>query len=441
MADESQKPKPRVAEPQRRQGVIRFEMPEDTLAATHPARVLWEVVGMLDLSAFLRGVKAVDGTVGRKTLSPRMKLTLWLYAISTGVGSAREIARLVGSDDGYRWIVGDLEVSHHTLSAFRVDHGAALDELMTDILASLLHKGVLLLELAAQDGIRIRAAATAPSFRRYESLLECREQAALHLKAVLAQADDPEITRAQQAAREAGARDFARRVEEAISTVTALQKTRKPSDKPARASTTDAEARVMKMADGGFRPAYNIRMATAGSPLGGPRTIVGVQVTNLGSDMGSITPIRRDPPAHGAATRNVAGGRQSRCAWMRSCCHGGRCRGIDRRPGADAARGRAGRRRPGDRGVARAHGDRGSQEALPGTCELVRADECPPAGASRYRPCARPRAGEGHLRRAPGGNHVEPVAARHDVAGVARLTLSSTMTLTSTLTSTATSPC
>jgi transposase len=291
MADESKKPNPRVAEPQRRQSVIRFEMPEDTLAPTHAARVLWDVMSTLDLSAFLRGVKAVDGTVGRKTLSPCMKLTLWLYAISTGVGSAREIARLVRSDDAYRWIVGGLEVGHHALSLFRVEHGAALDELMTDILASLLYKGVLSLDVVAQDGIRIRAAATAPSFRRYESLLECREQAALHLKAVLAQADDPEFTRAQHAAREAAARDFQRRVEDAISTVTELQKTRKPSDKPARASTTDAEARVMKMADGGFRPAYNVRMATAGSPLGGPRTIVGVQVTNLGSDMGSIAPM------------------------------------------------------------------------------------------------------------------------------------------------------
>jgi len=220
-----------------------------------------------------------------------MKLTLWLYAISTGVGSAREIARLVRSDDAYRWIVGDLEVGHHALSVFRVEHGVALDELMTDIVASLLYKGVLSLDVVAQDGIRIRAAATAPSFRRYESLLECREQAALHLEAVLAQADDPEFTCAQHAAREAAARDFQRRVEEAISTVTELQKTRKPSAKPARASTTDAEARVMKMADGGFRPAYNVRMATAGSPFGGPRTIVGVQVTNLGSDMGSITPM------------------------------------------------------------------------------------------------------------------------------------------------------
>lgn len=186
MSDESRKGKPRVVAPQRRQGVIRFEMPEDKLPPTHAARVLWDVIGALDLTAFLDGVKAIEGTVGRQTLSPRMKLTLWQYAISNGVGSAREIARLVGSDDGYRWIVGDLEVGHHTLSAFRVNHGAALEQLMTDILASLMHKGVLSLAVVAQDGIRIRAAATAPSFRRLESLLECREPAALHFKATLA---------------------------------------------------------------------------------------------------------------------------------------------------------------------------------------------------------------------------------------------------------------
>jgi transposase len=291
MSDDS-KGKPRVQEPRRNQGVIRFEMPEDALEPTHRARILWDVTGTLELGLFLAGVKAVEGTVGRKTLSPRMKLVLWLYAISEGIGSAREIERRVASDTAYRWIVGDLSVGHHTLSAFRVEHGAALDQLMTDILGALMYKGLLSLDLAAQDGIRIRAAATAPSFRTYGSLLECREQAALHLKAVLAQADDPELTLAQKVSREAGARDFQRRVEEAITTVVQLQEQRKPSaEQPARASTTDAEARVMKMADGGFRPAYNVQMATAGSPLGGPRTVIGVLVTNVGSDMSSITPM------------------------------------------------------------------------------------------------------------------------------------------------------
>lgn len=283
--------KPRVTEPERQQGVIRFEMPEDALEPEHPARVLWQALGKLDLSAFLDAAQAVEGSAGRPTHSPQMMLTLWTYAISQGVGSAREIARLVQRDRAYQWIVGGVSVGHHALSKFRVGHQAALDKLMTDILAALMHKGVLSLRLVAQDGMRVRAAATAPSFRKLDSLLECREQAQLHLEAVLAQADDPELSLAQQAAREAGARDFQRRIEEAISTVETLQEQRGASHPPARASTTDAEARVMKMADGGFRPGLNVQMATAGSELGGPRTVIGVRVSNVGSDMGAITPM------------------------------------------------------------------------------------------------------------------------------------------------------
>ncbi len=291
-ATESDAPgRPRIDEPARSQGEIRFEIPDDMVPPSHAARVLWNVLGTLNLSAFSKGCSSVDGAAGRSLKSPHMLLTLWLYAISCGVGSAREIARLVKTDVAYRWIVGHLKVGHHKLSAFRVGHGEALNDLMTDILASLLEKGLLSLDLVAQDGTRTRAAASAPSFRTYGSLLECRQQAALHLKAVLASADDPEHTRAQHARRLAAARDFQERMEAAIVTVTELQKDRGPKDNAARASTTDVEARVMKMGDGGFRPAFNIQYATAGSELGGPRTIVGVQVTNVGSDMGSLTPM------------------------------------------------------------------------------------------------------------------------------------------------------
>ena len=281
-------PKARTREPQRRQGVIRFEMPEDTLPVTHTARILWELVGTLDLRAFTRDARAVEGHAGRSVSSPRMLLCLWLYGISQGVGSAREIARLVQSDTAFGWIAGDVSVSHHVLSEFRVGHSAVYDALMTDVLASLMHKGLLSLATVAQDGTRIRASATAPSFRSFGSLLECRRQAALYLKAVLADTDNPEVTAAQKAAREAGARDFQARVEEAIATVRELQAGGK---KDARASTTDAEARVMKMPDGGFRPGYNLQLAVAGSPLGGARTIVGLRVSNVGSDMSSVTPM------------------------------------------------------------------------------------------------------------------------------------------------------
>jgi transposase len=267
---------------------MRFEIPEDVLATDHRARLLWKLVDALDLSAFSAGAKSVEGHAGRPLASVRMLLTLWLYAISVGIGSAREIERQTHSDEAFRWIVGDETVSHARLSQFRVGHGAALDELFTDVLAVLLHKGLLSLDLVAQDGTRIRASASAPSFRREASVQECREQAALHFRAVLCEADDPEVTAGEKAARLAAAHDYQRRVDEALAVVKQLRGQGK--DEP-RASTTDADARVMKMADGGYRPGYNVQMATAGSELGGPRTVVGVQVTNVGSDMGSVTPM------------------------------------------------------------------------------------------------------------------------------------------------------
>lgn len=265
-----------------------FQVPEDTLPQDHRARLLWRVVETLDLSAFTSGAKAVEGHVGRSLTSVRMQLTLWLYAISVGIGSAREIERCTRSDAAFQWIVGDQRVSHDTLSTFRVGHRTALDKTFTDVLGVLLHKKLATLDLVAQDGTRVRASASAPSFHKEASLQECREQAALHVKAVLAEADDVEASDAEKAARLAAAYDYQRRVQEAIVVVKELSAEGK--DKP-RASTTDADARVMKMPDGGYRPGYNIQMATAGSPLGGPRTIVSVLVTNVGSDMGSISPM------------------------------------------------------------------------------------------------------------------------------------------------------
>lgn len=281
----------RTREPERNQVAIRFEAPEDVLPADHRARVLWHLLGQLDLSPLLAEAKSVEGRQGRDVLSVRMLLTLWLYAISEGIGSGREIERRLKTDPAFQWIVGDQSVGRTKLNEFRVSHRVALDKIFTDVLAVLLHKQLLSLDLVAQDGTRVRANASAPSFRRAESLEACREQAQLHLRAVLAEDDDEADLRARKA-REAKAREHAERVEAAIAAVKQLDNGRRDS-KP-RASTTDPEARVMKMPDGGFRPAFNVQLATAGSPEGGPRTIVGARVTNVGSDMGSVKPMLDD---------------------------------------------------------------------------------------------------------------------------------------------------
>ena len=158
-------------------------------ARSHRVRLLWRVVETLELSEFVRGRKSVKGHAGREVTSVRVLLTLWLYAISSGIGSAREIERRVATDDAFRWIAGDERVGRTVLSELRSHRHEAIDLLFSKVLGTLLHKGLLSLDLVAQDGTRVRASASAPSFRQAESLEGCREQARLHVVAVLAEAD------------------------------------------------------------------------------------------------------------------------------------------------------------------------------------------------------------------------------------------------------------
>jgi len=294
----------RTHEPVREQARMVFEVDEDSLPKEHPARMIWDAVGLLDLSRLVVGAKSYEGSAGRDRSSPRMLLSIWVYAISEGLGSGREIERRLQSDVAFRWIRGQVEVGRTTLNDFRAKQGEAFDRLLTDLLGMLISEGLLSLTLVAQDGTRIRASAGSSSFRGKASLEECLEQAKLHVKAVLASGDDPRVSERIKRAREAAAKDFQARVERAMQAVNEIEDHRRKSPKRskyaakpgkpakrARASTTDPDARLMRMPDGGFRPGYNVQLATAGSPMGGAQTIVGVRVTNVGSDMSSIEPM------------------------------------------------------------------------------------------------------------------------------------------------------
>lgn len=263
---------------------------DDLLPREHVVRALDRVVQRLDLTPLKKRAKVVGSVGGRPISSPEMLLTLWLYAIARGVGSAREIERLTKSDNAFAWIVGDLSPSHDVIAAFRVDNGVAFSELLTDVLGSLLEQGLLELDVVGQDGTRIRASAGAPSFRSAGAIEECKEHARTHLEAVLRGANDDGDSEHARKSKEAKAREYLERVERAAAVIAGR---REKSEEP-RASTTDPDARVMKMADGGFRPGYNLQFAVVGKKTGGPRAIVGVRVTNVGSDLGSVVPMLDD---------------------------------------------------------------------------------------------------------------------------------------------------
>ena len=181
-------------------------------------------------------------------------------------------------------------MNYHTLSDFRVGHTAFLDELLTQSVATLMHEGLVTLTRVAQDGMRVRANAGAASFRRRETLEACQAEAREQVEALRAEvASDPTAgNRRRDAARRRAALERSERIAKALEEMPQAEAKKKPADKAkARVSTTEPDAYVMKMGDGGFRPAHNVQFAATTKE----QVITGVDVVNTGSDQGQMGPM------------------------------------------------------------------------------------------------------------------------------------------------------
>lgn len=284
----------RVKSPERTQVEMQLLSLDQWLDKGHRARIVWQYVESLDLSELYDQIKATSGNVGRDAIDPRILFALWLLATIEGFTSARRLADLTTRDIPYMWICGGVSVNYHRLSDFRVDHGDLLEQIMVDSIGVLLHQDLVTLQSVAQDGMRVRASAGAASFRREQTLDECLAQAEKHLQELKQQQDnDPSgDDRRAKAAAERAAREKVERIARAKEELAALNERRKknrikPTTKESRASTTDPQAQRMKMADGGFRPAFNVQFATDGDS----RLVVAVDVVQAGGDQGQMAPM------------------------------------------------------------------------------------------------------------------------------------------------------
>ena len=283
------KPVPRLRRADRQ--IIVPAMPlEDLLTPEHHARAIWQFVQGLDLTLLYDTIRAIEGKPGRPATDPQILVTLWVYATVEGIGSARALDYLCTHHHGFRWICGGVAVNYHTLADFRVGHLEFLNDLLTHSVAILMEQDLVDLNRVAQDGMRVRASAGAASFRRRPTLDECLQDAQNQVQRLRAELEtDPgEASRQQQKAAERAAREREERIGQALQRMPEMEAKKKGDEKAkARVSTTDAEATVMKMPDGGYRPAYNIQFSTATSG----QVIVGVDVTTSGSDMGQLAPM------------------------------------------------------------------------------------------------------------------------------------------------------
>ncbi len=287
----------RVNRPERFQVEMQLMALDEMLPKDHRARVVWQYVESMDLELLYADFKSVQGNVGRNAIAPEILLALWLMATLDSINSARELARRCETDIVYMWIRGNVSVNYHTLSDFRSTNAVFFEKLLVDSVTGLLKAGYVTLESIGQDGMRVRASAGASSFRRQPSLEKLHQAAKAHVKKLREESEDDSHhggpSSGQRAAQKRAAREQTERIAEAIEQVKELyeqkEKRQKGDGAKARCSTTDPDARRMKMGDGGCRPAYNFQFATDGDS----RVIVAVDVTNSGSDRGEMAPMHQ----------------------------------------------------------------------------------------------------------------------------------------------------
>jgi transposase len=282
--------KPRVRTANRQQVVFRAGPLDALIPRDHPARIVWDYVEGLDLAPLYDRIRSVERGPGRTPIDPKILMALWLDATVEGVGSARRLDELCREHTAFQWIAGDVATNYPTLADFRTHHVALLDDLLTRSVAALIAEDLVDLNRVAQDGMRVRASAGAASFRRRPTLEEALVEAEAQIDALRSEVEEDPTAgdRRERAARERAARERAARIKRALERLPELEAKKKPESRDkARCSTTDPEATVMKMADGGFRPAYNVQFATDTES----QVIVGVDVLTTGSDAGQMAPM------------------------------------------------------------------------------------------------------------------------------------------------------
>jgi transposase len=267
---------------------------DDLLPQEHLARDVWQYVQGLNLSIVLNQILAVEGAAGRPATDPKILLALWLYATLKGISSARLLEEYCSEHDAFKWICGEVKVNYHTLSDFRSNEGKQLDELLTESVAILAKNNLISLERASQDGMRVRANAGGSSFKREETLQFNLELATMLVSDLKEEAkkNPGACKKRMEAAQMRSANEKLKNIKDALRELEEVRKSKvragkkeqrtvkETTLKKTRASATDPEARVMKMPDSGFRPAYNVQFGTTNQGKG----IIGVDVVNSGSD-------------------------------------------------------------------------------------------------------------------------------------------------------------
>jgi transposase len=263
---------------------------ENLIEADHPARAIWWLAGRLDLSSFEEEIESREGSAGAPRHSPQLLVSVWIYAYSRGIGSARAVERMMSYEPGLRWLCADRAINYHTLSDFRTSQKEKLEELFAGVLAVMDEEGLIDLRTLMQDGTKMRAVASKESFHREGTLRRKCEEARALVEGLGVQSDQENgesEDRRRTAAQRRAAQQRLERMESSLEELKQRQENVTAGKRDqVRVSDSEPEARKMLQTDGGFAPSYNVQITTEASA----KMVVGIEVVNAANDTQELVP-------------------------------------------------------------------------------------------------------------------------------------------------------
>jgi len=274
----------------------------DCLPVDHIAFLIDETVNNLDLSP----LEATYSDSGCPAYDPGLMIKMLFYGHTQGVTSSRKLERAAYENNAFRFLAGNCQPDHGTISLFRKRHLTGLKEVFSQIVVLCGKLDMADLSDISVDGSKFKASASKKnlfSSERIESLNEKIEKA---LREAVAEDEAEDRRFGDQVGYNqipAGLRDPAKRKKEIARARRRLQQLRE-ADKRIRdkqgkvktkeegklkknstSNTTDPDANLMKMKNNAYEMAQNAQLAAAG------QVITGYDITDSACDQGQLKPM------------------------------------------------------------------------------------------------------------------------------------------------------
>jgi transposase len=237
--------------------------PDAMLEKEHPARTVEKMVGMLDLSTVL----AKRSSLGRRGFDPRCILAVWVYASWCGVHHSTKVAKLLKTDQAYRYLSGGHTMSAGMLRRFRRENGDVFEAAIQQTVDLAAKAELLPLKELAIDSVRLRAHAGMGQVRTLSRSTKRLEE--LAASPVEQMTPEEHATHLQKVEKHRAAVE---RCEQEGTTNHVL---------------TNPSAALMKFPTGASAPGHRVTVTAAGAEL---RLVVSLLIDAAGNDFGKLGP-------------------------------------------------------------------------------------------------------------------------------------------------------